>query len=98
MKNVWNELIEWARDLWHEIPKEYQGAIVSIGSATISAAGKTLGDALFGGDHPCFQWACIHHTIGSSIGAGLGAGYMAYKAFFWRPGRGRAGGPSYEGS
>lgn len=98
LKNLWNKLREWALDLWHEIPKEYQRAIVTIASAAITATGKTFGAALFDADHPCFQWACIHHTLGSSIGAGLGGGYMAYKAFFWRPGRGRAGGPSYEGS
>lgn len=81
-------LADEAKRIWRKIPAKYQGGIVFITAAAITAIGKTLSAAFLDTDQPCFHWACIRHGVASSIAAGVAAGTAAARTFFMRPGPG----------
>lgn len=84
-----NKAIEWAKRFWRGLPHQAQAAVVVFASAAATYAGTA-----FTSPTSCWQWACIKHGLGASAGAGL----IALRAFYMRPGPGRNGGPAYEGS
>jgi hypothetical protein len=85
---VLQPFIDEAKRLWHKLEPKYQAGIVFITAASVTALGKTLAATFLDADHPCLQWGCIRHAVGSSIGAAVTAGLVAGRAFFMRPGPG----------
>jgi hypothetical protein len=81
--------IEWAKDFWGSLPQKVQAGVVVFASAAATFAGTA-----FSNPGSCWTLICIKHALGASVGAGL----VALRAFYMRPGPGRNGGPSYEGS
>lgn len=75
-KQAW----EWAKSLWRKLPPKIQCGVVIVGSAAATSLGKILSDP----STSCFAWGCVKHYLGAAVGAGLIAG----RAFFMRPGPG----------
>jgi hypothetical protein len=82
-----NKAIESLKSFWGSLPHQVQAAVVVF----VSAAATYAGTAFSNGS--CWQWVCIKHGLGASAGAGL----IALRAFYMRPGPGRQGGPANEG-
>jgi hypothetical protein len=74
-----NKATEWAKSVWHGLPHQAQAAIVVFASAAATFAGKTFFDPA-----SCWSLVCIKHSIGACAGAGL----IALRAFYMRPGKG----------
>ncbi len=70
------------KDFWHGLPPQVQAGIVIVAAATASSLGKAITDPA-----SCWQWSCWRHYLGAAVGAGIIAG----KAFYMRPGPGAAG-------
>lgn len=85
-----NPLIAQVKTFWHELPHQAQAAIVVFAAAAVASLGTYFSDPATA----CWQWACLKHELGASLGAGV----VALRAFYMRPGPGRNGGPAYEGS
>lgn len=85
-----NQAIAWVKDFWHGLPQPVQCA----GVIFAAGAGASLGKTLFEPATFSFQWSFLQHQIGTAVGAGV----VALRVFYMRPGPGRNGGPSYEGS
>jgi hypothetical protein len=84
-----NKAIESLKSFWGSLPHQAQPAVVVFASAAATYAGTA-----FSNPASCWQWACIKHGLGASAGAGL----IALRAFYMRPGPGRQGGPANEGT
>jgi hypothetical protein len=80
----------WGLSIWRRFPPYVQAGIVVFAST----AASFLGDRLWDGAS-CWTWACLKHTVG----AACGAGFVALKAFYARPGKGpHPGETPYTGS
>jgi hypothetical protein len=84
-----NKAIEWAKGVWSSLPHQVQAGAVVFASAAATFAGTA-----FSNPGSCWTLVCIKHALGASVGAGL----VALRAFYMRPGPGRNGGPVNEGS
>lgn len=74
---------------WYSLPHQVQAAVVVFVAAASSAFGASFMDA-----SSCSNLVCVKHELGAAFGAGI----VALRAFYMRPGPGRAGGPPSEGS
>jgi hypothetical protein len=87
---LWNQATAWARALWHSLPPKAQGAAVIFAAGAGASLGKLLSDPT-----PCWQKGCLQHYAGAAIGAGV----VALRAFYMRPGPGpHAGEGTHTGS
>jgi hypothetical protein len=77
-----NKAIEWAKSFWGGLPHQVQAGAVVFASAAATYAGTA-----FYNPSSCLQWVCIKHALGASAGAGL----VALRAFYMKPGPGRNG-------
>ncbi len=82
-----NKVIAWVKNFWHGLPHQAQAAVVVFASAAATYAGTVFSNGA------CWTLVCIKHGLGASVGAGL----IALRAFYMRPGPGRDGGPRWEG-
>ena len=64
---------------WHSLDPKVQAGIVVVSAAAASSLGKAITDPA-----SCWQWGCVKHYLGAAVGAGIIAG----KAFYMRPGAG----------
>jgi hypothetical protein len=87
---MFQKAFQFAKDFWHSLPQWIQAGAVVFAAAAGASLGKLLSDPSVS----CWQPACLKHYLGAAIGAGL----VALRAFYMRPGPGRQGGPPYEGS
>ncbi len=81
-----NNAIAWLTSFWKSLPHQAQAAAVIFASGAATYAGMLFSNG------SCWTLVCIKHGLGASVGAGL----IALRAFYMRPGPGRSGGPNWE--
>lgn len=74
-----NKAFEWAKSVWRTLPHWVQGGAVVFASGAATFAGTA-----FSNPGSCWTLVCIKHALGASVGAGL----VALRAFYMRPGPG----------
>lgn len=87
---MFDKQIQPVKNLWHSLPHQAQACLILFGSTVTTA----LGDAAVAAGGGFWHWAALKHTLGAAVGAGI----VAVRAFYLRPGPGRQSGPAYEGS
>jgi hypothetical protein len=82
--NKLSELKAVITSTWHSLSPAWQATVV----VAVSAAGTFLGDQagryLLDPSSACWTWPCLRHLLVAAVGAGVVAG----KAFYMRPGPG----------
>jgi hypothetical protein len=75
-KSLWRS----AKALWHDLPHQVQAVLILFGSTVTTA----IGDAAATAGTGFWHWAALKHTLGAAVGAGI----VAVRAFYLRPGPG----------
>lgn len=91
MNKAFGAVFQAAKNFWHSLPHQVQAAVVVFTAAGSASLGKILSDP----STACWQSGCVKHYLGAAVGAGL----IALRAFYMRPGPGpHAGETTYSGS
>jgi len=77
--NLIQKITATAKAAWYSLPHQVQAVIVVFAAAASASLGKKLLDPA-----ACWQFACLKQYVGTAAGAGL----VALRAFYMRPGPG----------
>jgi hypothetical protein len=72
--------VQSLKDFWHSLPHQAQAGLVLF----VSSAATALGDAAVTSGGQFWHWAALKSTLGAAVGAGI----VAVRAFYLRPGAG----------